>query len=194
MPGLVPDRREILAALYGVSRLMRLDQGGMNWFNLTIEGFWRSFFAAVPVAPFFALLIYLDLSAQPETINVGWAATVSMVVYGLSWALVPVVAIGITKMLDLSLGYVPLVVAYNWISLPQILLQTLVSLIGTTGLVPEGLSGFLMIVAVVYILVLEWFVVRTALQTTTATAIGIVLLFETLGVFLNLMAFSGVSS
>lgn len=194
MPGLVPDRREILAALYGVWRLMRLDQGGMNWFNLTIEGFWRSFFAAVPVAPFFALLIYLDLSAQPETINVGWAATVSMVVYGLSWALVPVVAIGVTKMLDLSPGYVPLVVAYNWVSLPQILLQTLVSLIGTTGLVPEGLSGFLMIVAVVYILVLEWFVVRTALQTTTATAIGIVLLFETLGVFLNLMAFSGVSS
>jgi hypothetical protein len=173
---------------------MRLDQGGMNWFNLTIEGFWRSFFAAVPVAPFFASLIYLDLSAQPETINVGWAATVSMVVYGLSWALVPVVAIGVTKMLDLSPGYVPLVVAYNWVSLPQILLQTLVSLIGTTGLVPEGLSGFLMIVAVVYILVLEWFVVRTALQTTTATAIGIVLLFETLGVFLNLMAFSGVSS
>ncbi|MFP6741289.1 MAG: hypothetical protein VCD33_06640 [Alphaproteobacteria bacterium] len=194
MPGLVPDRREILAALYGVWRLMRLDQGGMNWFNLTIEGFWRSFFAAVPVAPFFASLIYLDLSAQPETINVGWAATVSMVVYGLSWALVPVVAIGVTKMLDLSPGYVPLVVAYNWVSLPQILLQTLVSLIGTTGLVPEGLSGFLMIVAVVYILVLEWFVVRTALQTTTATAIGIVLLFETLGVFLNLMAFSGVSS
>ena len=194
MPGLVPDRREILAALYGVWRLMRLDQGGMNWFNLTIEGFWRSFFAAVPVAPFFALLIYLDLSAQPETINVGWAATVSMVVYGLSWALVPVVAIGVTKMLDLSPGYVPLVVAYNWVSLPQILLQTLVRLIGTTSLVPEGLSGFLMIVAVVYILVLEWFVVRTALQTTTATAIGIVLLFETLGVFLNLMAFSGVSS
>ena len=191
---MMPDQREILAALYGVWRLMRLDQGGMNWFNLTIEGFWRSFFAAVPVAPFFALLIYLDLSAQPETINVGWAATVSMVVYGLSWALVPVVAIGVTKMLDLSPGYVPLVVAYNWVSLPQILLQTLVRLIGTTSLVPEGLSGFLMIVAVVYILVLEWFVVRTALQTTTATAIGIVLLFETLGVFLNLMAFSGVSS
>ena len=34
---------------------------------------------------------------------------------------------------------------------------------------------------------LEWFVVRTALQTTTATAIGIVLLFETLGILLNLV-------
>ena len=186
----MPDQREILAALYGVWRLMRLDPSGMTWFNLSIEGFWRSFFAAVPVAPFFALLVYVDLSAHPDAIDVGRAAMVTVVVYGLSWALVPLAAIGVTKMLDLSGGYLPLIIAYNWTSLPQILVQTVVSLIGFTGLVPDVLSGFLMFAVVVYILVLEWFVVRTSLQTTTATAIGIVLLFETLGVLLNLSAFS----
>jgi hypothetical protein len=188
MPGLVPGRREILAALYGVWRLMRLDQGGMNWFNLTIEGFWRSFFVAVPAAPFFALLVYLDLSAQPVAIDAGWAAIIMTFYYLLGWVLVPLVSIGITKMLDLSRGYLPLIVAYNWVSLPQILIQALVSLIAATGVAPESATNFLMFIAVVYILVLEWFVVRTALQTTTATAIGIVLLFETLGIFLNLMS------
>ena len=186
----MPDQREILAALYGVWRLMRLDQSGMNWFNLTIEGFWRSFFAAIPVAPFFALLMYLDLSSNSDVTDMGWTATVVTVLYGLSWALVPLVAIGVTKMLDLSNGYVPLIVAYNWASLPQFLLQTLVGLIGVTGLVSEVLSSFLILFVVVYVLVLEWFVVRTSLQTTTATAVGIVLLFETLGVFLRLAAFS----
>jgi hypothetical protein len=187
MPGLLPVRREILAALYGVWRLMRLDQSGMSWFNLTIDGFWRSFFVAVPAAPFFALLVYLDFSAQPVAIDAGWAAIVMAVYYLLGWVLVPLVAIGVTKMLDLSRGYLALVVAYNWVSLPQILIQALISLIASTGVVPEGAANFLMFFAVVYILVLEWFVVRTALQTTTATAIGIVLLFETLGILLNLV-------
>ncbi|MEE2980195.1 MAG: hypothetical protein VYA71_01470, partial [Pseudomonadota bacterium] len=122
--------------------------------------------------------------------DMGWIATVVTVLYGSSWALVPLVAIGMTKMLDLSKGYVPLIVAYNWTSLPQFLLQTLVGLIGVTGLVSEVLSSFLILFVVVYVLVLEWFVVRTSLQTTTATAVGIVLLFETLGVFLRLTAFS----
>ena len=188
MPGLVPDWREILAALFGVWRLMRLDQSGMNWFNLTSEGFWRSFFVAVPAAPFFALLVYLNISAQPAAIDAGWAAMVMTLYYLLGWALVPLVSIGITKMLGLSRGYLPLIVAYNWVSLPQILIQALVSLIASTGVVPEGATNFLIFIAVVYIMVLEWFVVRTALQTTTATAIGIVLLFETLGIFLNLMS------
>ncbi len=90
---------------------------------------------------------------------------------------------------DLTLGYVPLVVAYNWTSVPQIVLQTTVALISELGLLPQGLAGILLFVAVVYILVYEWFVVRTALQTTPGTAIGIVILFEVLGVTLNLTAF-----
>ena len=187
---MMPDQREILAALYGALRLMRLDQGGMNWFNLSTEGFWRSFFAAVLVAPFFALLMYLDLSLQAETIDHGRAAVVAVVYYVLGWALVPVVLIGVTKVLNLDAGYVPLVVAYNWTVLPQVLLLTPVTVIDATGLISGGLSMFLVMTIKLYILVVDWFVVRTALQTATSTAIGIVLLFETLGIILFFTVFS----
>ena len=77
--------------------------------------------------------------------------------------------------------------------MPQIVLQATVALISGLGLLPPGLAGILLFVAVVYILVYEWFVIRTALRTTTATAIGIVILFEVLGIALNLAAFSYLS-
>ena len=47
----MPDRQEVLSALYGAYRLAWFDVSGMTFLNLTVEGFWRSFFAAVLVAP-----------------------------------------------------------------------------------------------------------------------------------------------
>ena len=186
----MPSRREVIAALYGAWRLMRFDASGMNWFDLTPDGFWRSFFAAVPVAPFFALLVYLDPLREAGTTDTGSAILLTALVYAIGWAIVPVVAIFLTRLLGLTRGYVPLIVAYNWTSVPQIVLQTAVALISELGLLPSGLAGILLFVAVVYILVYEWFIVRTALQTTPGTAIGIVILFEVLGITLNLTAFS----
>lgn len=56
----MPKFSEIATALYGAYRLARLDPQGMQYFDLSIGGFWRSFFAAVLMAPFFALLILLQ--------------------------------------------------------------------------------------------------------------------------------------
>ncbi len=188
----MPSQREVVAALYGAWRLMRFDAGGMNWFDLTTDGFWRSFFAAALAAPFFALLVYLDLFRRAETMDTGWAILLAALVYAIGWAIAPVASIFLTRMLDLTRGYVPLIVAYNWASVPQVVLQTAVALIGELGLLPQGLAGALLFVAVVYILIYEWFIVRTALQTTPGTAIGIVILFEVLGITLNVTVFSYV--
>ena len=47
----MPSQREIIAALFGSWRLMRFDADGMNWFDFSSAGFWRSFYAALPAAP-----------------------------------------------------------------------------------------------------------------------------------------------
>ena len=44
----------------------------MAHFNLTVEGFWRSFFAAVLVAPAYAILVGMQLSAEAEDSTWGW--------------------------------------------------------------------------------------------------------------------------
>ena len=48
----MPDHDSVIRSIYGAWRLALLDPSGLNWFDVSIEGFWRSFFAAAIVAPF----------------------------------------------------------------------------------------------------------------------------------------------
>lgn len=172
----MPSRRDVVAALYGAWRLMRFDSGGMAWFDISIAGFWRSFFAAIPVAPFYAIVVALELAERVEPYDLGWAIVVWIVAYAAGWAAFPIVAIFITRLLRLSQGYVPFIIAYNWASVPQTLVWFLVIMIGAAHLAPPALAEFLLLAAFLYILVYQWFVTRTALETTGLTAAGIVIL------------------
>ena len=185
----MPSQREIIAALFGSWRLMRFDADGMNWFDFSSAGFWRSFYAALPAAPFFALLVYLDFQKHTAPVDVGWEIFVTILVYGIGWAIVPLMMIPVTKLFGASHSFIPMIVAYNWTTVPQIILQALGALLGTLGLISEGLSAIILFTVVVYVLVFEWFVIRTALQTTTTTAIGIVMLLETVGILINIFAY-----
>ena len=49
-------------SLYGAYRLARADKSGLNYFDASIDGFWRSFFAAVVIAPLFALFLIVRYS------------------------------------------------------------------------------------------------------------------------------------
>ena len=185
----MPSQREIIAALFGSWRLMRFDADGMNWFDFSSAGFWRSFYAALPAAPFFALLVYLDFQKHTAPVDVGWEIFVTILVYGIGWAIVPLMMIPVTKLFGASHSFIPMIVAYNWTTVPQIILQALATLPGAVGLIPDELSGTLLFAALIYILVFEWFVIRTTLRTTAVTAVGIVLLLETTGILVNLIAY-----
>ncbi len=171
----MPSRRDVVAALFGAWRLMRFDSGGMAWFDVSIAGFWRSFFAAVPVAPFYAIVVALELAERVEPYDLGWAIVVSIVAYAAGWAAFPIVAIFITRLLRLSQRYVPFIIAYNWAGVPQTLVYFPVIMIGAAHLAPPALAEFLLLAAFLYILAYQWFVTLTALVTTGLTAAGIVI-------------------
>ena len=50
---------ETARALYGASRLARLDPTGLEYFRNTRGAFWRSFNAALIIAPFYAALLLM---------------------------------------------------------------------------------------------------------------------------------------
>jgi hypothetical protein len=102
----------------------------------------------------------------------------------------PLAAIPITRLLALSDRYIPLIVAYNWISVPQVLLYLLVDLINGDAANPSPAGAFLELAAVAYILVYEWFVVRTVLGTAPLTAAAIVILDVLIGELLYCAATS----
>jgi hypothetical protein len=182
----MPDREEILRSLYGAYLLARTDPSGMGHLNLTVEGFWRSFFAAVLVAPAYALLIGEKLAARPEALELGWVVLVHGVAYVLSWLAFPLAALVLTFALSLSRNYVALIVAVNWAQVLQtaaFLVAVLLSLV-----LPGLLAGLVITMVTVGVLFYQWYVVRTALETTGGIALALVLVDLVLNLAINLSA------
>jgi hypothetical protein len=196
----MPDREEILHSLIGAWRLARLDPRGMNEFNISIDGFWRSFFAAVLVAPGYAILIAYRFGQvdgggpdpAPSTLafegdaSIGWIMLVQTASYLLSWAAFPLIAAVVTWALDLGRNYVALIVAANWAAVIQIGAFLAAILLG--AVFPGGLASALVTIATIAILFYQWFVTRTALQTTAGIAFALVLADLLVNTAINLTA------
>ena len=169
----MPDRAEVLSALYGACRLAWFDASGMTYFNLTVEGFWRSFFAAVLVAPAYAILVGMQSSAEAEDFNLALVFLTESIGYVLAWCAFPIVALLLTRMLGLDRNYVALIVAHNWSAVPQTAAFVAVVLLGVV--LPQGLGTLLVTLTTGAILVYQWFVIRTALQSSGGIALMLLL-------------------
>ena len=94
-------------------------------------------------------------------------------------------AIFLTRLLGLGRRYVPLIVAGNWSALPQIgfLLTALV-----VSLVLPPLRPLVYLAATLAAVVYQWFVARSALQTSSSIALAMVVVDFLLSMGISLAA------
>lgn len=189
---MIPDRAEIYSSIYGAWRLARLDASAMRFFLLTIEGFWRSFFAAVIVAPIY---IYIRLirptapvveGAPPADPGPGLAVDIGSYVVG--WVAFPVLMILLARLLNVSGQYVSFIVAYNWANVVQWALFGVAATIAAALGAETGLGVVLNLAALAAVLFYQWFIARTALMTSAYVAAGIVVIDVLLGMIINFAA------
>ena len=175
---------ELRTSVQGAVRLARFDAASMNDFNLTIDGFWRSFGAALLLAPISAIMLALS-SPSPDG---GIAQTVILhaVEYALSWIVFPVLMIPVSRFLGLGDGYVSFIIAYNWSSVVQVALFFVVTVFGAVGVLSAGLLVIANFAAFLFVLAYLTFVARTALGAPLVTATGIVMLDMVVGVLIFL--------
>lgn len=175
----MPGRQEILQAFTGAFLLARLDVRGMGLFDLSMTGFWRSFFAPVLVAPVYLLTVPLRQSAErtPDLaeIPLGRLFLLESLDYVIAWLAFPVVMVLVAKWLDLGERYAGYIVAYNWCQALALLALTPLMVLDGTGLAPP-LTGLVMFVAVLAVTYYSWFVAKTALAITWHLAVALVLL------------------
>ncbi|MFO1127144.1 MAG: hypothetical protein U1E66_01705 [Rhodospirillales bacterium] len=177
--------QEVISSLYGAWRLARFDARGMAFFDTTLGGFWRSFFAAVLVAPAYVLVVSTGGGAvHGDTVRFGLAETIG---YILSWVAFPVVMEWLTRQLGCRARYLSYITAYNWASVIEHLLLLPVLVITARNLLPDAAGQLLWLVTLVFIVVYAWFVTRTALAVTTLTAAAIVFLDIGLSYVITLM-------
>ena len=180
--------REALSSLYGAYRLARFDAGGMAFFDTSIDGFWRSFFAAAIVAPFYAVLLTLRFAEGLVSTQPLRFAAIEAIAYVIAWVAFPLVMVSIARLLDREDRYLGYIVAYNWAAVLQNALYLPLAILAVTGGLTADLANTLAMIALLAILIYTWFITKTAMALGALAAAALVALDLILSIFINSFA------
>lgn len=171
---------EITRSVYGAWRLAHADPIGMQFFDTTVEGFWRSFRLAILLAPAYALLVAFDYMApasdgiEPATSSPARIAAVESIAYAIGWMAYPLAVYYLASALDREREYVGYIVAYNWSTTVQVVVMLPLAGITRLHLLPAPLADALGMAAAAALLAYSWFIAKTALKIGGWASAGLV--------------------
>jgi hypothetical protein len=172
-------------ALVGLLRLVRGDRGGLDCFDRSVDGFWRSFRAAIPCYPLYLVLLTMRVADADWRQSGGLRiVTVETIAYVISWTAFPLLMLSLTRRIGRADRFFDFMVPYNWYQLPQSALFVLVGLL-SAGPAGSPASQVIGLAAAVAVLGFEWYLARVALDTTRAAAALVVLADLMLGALID---------
>ncbi|HYP36149.1 MAG TPA: hypothetical protein VEQ62_07395 [Stellaceae bacterium] len=177
---------ELQLALTGCLRLARGDRGGLSCFDRSLDGFWRSFRAAVICYPLYLVLLAMRVSVAEWQTSGGWRIVmVETIGYVVAWVAFPLLMLNVVRWIGREHRFFEFMVPYNWCQVPQSALFVLVGLESASGILSIQASQAIDIVAALATLVYEWFIARVALDTAGLVAVFVVLVDLVLGVLIS---------
>jgi hypothetical protein len=184
----MPTAQEIRSSLRGAFRLFLFDPQGVASFNVSIEGFWHSFFAAVLIAPaYFAVVIIerdlanglIDASLVNGPVSVPSlreTLVAEAFAYPAYVVAFPIAMVGLARLLKLTGRYVPYVIAYNWSSVVVISLRLLPLVLYSSGLLGAEAAATPIFASFLAVLIYRWYLARVVLGVGGPTAFALVLI------------------
>jgi hypothetical protein len=165
---------ETLRALRGAWRLAAGDRTALALFDDSVGGFWRSFRAALIIAPAQALLLALKYAGEPPA--AGWPriAAVELIAYAMSWLAFPVAMELVCRLLDRERAWRGYIVVYNWAAVLQI--AVFVPAVLLAAALPGALTSLLLLVIWLAVMIYTWLIARIALAVHPLSAAAIVVL------------------
>jgi hypothetical protein len=182
----MPSSAEIWHALYGAWRFLRLDRNAIHYFDLSHRGVWRSFWAAPLSYPGFLLLLWLRLDDQTlADSSLGHIVLVETIGDVVGWCAFPLVVLGFCRWLGREERGFEFITAYNWSQVVQTAFFVVVALVSLV--LPAGMALGLGRIALIAMLVYEWFIALVAIGGGGWIA-GVIVLFDiVLGTFIVLI-------
>jgi hypothetical protein len=173
---------EARLALTGLWRLAHGDHGGLGCFDRSVDGFWRSFRAAILCYPLYLVLLLMRV-AEADWQNSGGLriVTVETIGYIISWTAFPLAMLSVTRWIGRPRRFFDFMVPYNWYQLPQSVLFVLVGLASANATADSAAAQALAIAAAAVVIGFEWYLARVALDTSRLSAVLVVLLDLALG-------------
>ncbi len=182
------SRHEVLISLYGAWRLFIRDPRGIEWFDDSIDGYWKSFFCALVILPGYIIWVALGSGELYQDVGFFRIASVELIAYVISWVAWPLVMTYIAPAIDRDDQYIRYIVAFNWSAAIQIVLYLFVLFLGVVVKVPAGFAAFFAFFVLIVVLVYHWYILRIALEATPGGAVGLVIGELVLGQFIRGMS------
>lgn len=179
----LPGLNEIAGSLIGAMRLFRRDAGGLQNFNMTEDGFWRSFFAIALAGPM-SICAELILG-EPSTHSAVATTSRTAVTLVLQWVGFVLIMYYFTQVTGLAQRFMQFVIAYNWCTVVASAVMIIPALLAGFGLASRDLALFALFFLLLVMLSYSWFVARESLQTSGAIAASIVAIDFSLAVLIE---------
>ncbi len=175
---------EIRSSIHGAWRIALTDPNALRYFNLSADGFWRSFIA-VPIAFAVTLPKYLLRDEVPAADALAEPSAPVMLLFGLiGWLLYVVVMIWITRLLNLAATYAQYIIVWNWASVIGTLFMLPISLFPHDPASAGGLGAVLPLMFYFALLYYGFRVARVGLACTVPIALGIMVFELVLNLFI----------
>ena len=172
-------------ALYGAYRLACLDPAGMDYFRNTRGAFWRSFNAALIIAPFYAGLLLMRYQTGEVSASAFRFISIEVISYIIAWVAFPVVVDLLISAMDRREKYIRFIIAYNWAAVLQNLLYLPMAMLSVNGIFSPSNAGILGLIILVFFMLYTWFITKTALEIPGGPAAAIVAIDFTLSLLIN---------
>ncbi|MBI3453625.1 MAG: hypothetical protein HY057_12520 [Rhodospirillales bacterium] len=177
--------REASLGLTGAWQLAKRDPAGMQYFDASIDGFWRSFYAALIAAPAYVMLAGLRLVERPVATSSLRIVLIEAIAYVVGWVAYPLITFYLAAALERRERYLGYIVAYNWATVIQVAVYLPIAALAATGVAPEAVIGIVGAVIAIAVLTYQYYIARIALDVMPMAAVGLLIVDIFLSLALN---------
>ena len=164
----------VFRALYGVWLIACRRTESASYFDISIDGFWKSFLAAFLVLPANVIIMFVGLYAISENNYGVFAALRDLLIYSITWLLYPLLVINFFAFLgskDRALGYL---IPYNWASVPLGYMFAVATVVNDFLSIVPFLGVFLLTAVYAVAICLFFEIARQGLRVSRLNAVGVV--------------------
>jgi hypothetical protein len=186
-PIMIVTADEVNRSFKGTLDLLHLRAEGLSAFDISEQGFWRSFTAIWLTLPAYVVSVAFERVrlGHPggEILDSLWLDAVVALGHIAGFVALPVAMIWIARRLHLTDRYVPFVIVTNWISAIGLMILSIPAILLLAGWATPSLASLFTLAFAFLVLRVQWFATKVTLGVSSGWAVGIV----GLGILLNFL-------
>jgi hypothetical protein len=184
---MIVTAEEVNRSFRGTMELLNRRVEGLQAFDMSEHGFWRSFTAIWLTLPAYVVSVAFErlrlgvLQPDHSLLDNVWLDIVVALAHAASFVALPLVMIVVARKMRLTHRYVPFVIVTNWINVIGLMVLSAPAILLLLGWATPALATFFTIAFAVVVLRLQWFATKVTLGVSGLFALNVV----ALGIGLN---------